>query len=177
MIGVFSVLAVPATGSARPADAHVSTSYRIVTSDGRVTRLGPLRTSDPTLARAVAAFGQPSSTSGGGDLCNVRWRARKIFARFVNLGGQVACNPAFGRLQTFTVRSRAWRTIGGLRVGHTTARLQAKYPNAVLRGGRWALVDAYYGFGNEDGYVTTVSAIPRDGRVAALTMYVGGAGE
>lgn len=175
-LALTAIVVAPGASTAKQADVHASRSYRIVTSNGVVTRLGPLRTRDPTLARATAVFGQPSSISGRGNLCNVRWRSRKIFARFVNLGGQTACNPSFGRLQSFTVRSRAWRAPMGLRVGHTTTRLQEMFPTAELRYGVWELVDAYYGYG-DTGYVTTVAAIPRNGRVAALTMYVGGAGE
>lgn len=170
-----SLGAVAATPAAGNELAHSARSYRIATSGGFVTRLGPWRVSDPRLGRAISVFGSPSSVSGGGDGCRVRWRHLRISAIFANFGGQNACDPAYGRVSSFTVRSRAWRTIGGLRVGHSTSRMLRMYPGAELVRGKWELVTAEFGYGVDA--IATVSAVPRNGRVAALTMYVGGAGD
>lgn len=150
-------------------------SYRIVTSNGWITRLGPLHLNDPSLGHAISVFGQPSSIkpNGGPDACRVKWPGRRIAATFANFGGSNACTLSGGMLQALTIRSRAWRTIGGLRVGHSTSRLHRLYPDAELRSGVWELVTAEFG----DTPVATISALPRNGRVAALKLWVGGAGD
>lgn len=164
---VIAALLVTPAASAR--------SYRIVTSNGWIKRLGPMRLSDPSLARAIAVFGQPSSIkpSGGSDGCRVKWPQRRMTAIFANFGGSNACTRSGGMLQALTIRSRAWRTLGGLRVGNSTARMHRLYPDAELRRGVWELVIAQFG----DLPVATVSALPRNGRVAALKLWVGGAGD
>lgn len=176
-VGAIVLSGVPGSAVADSNGALTARSFRIATSGGFVTRLGPWRVSDPSLSRAVAVFGTPSSLkpSGGPAGCRVHWRALRISATFSNFGGYSACDPAFGKVSFFTVRSRAWRTIGGLRVGQSTSRMLRMYPDAELVRGKWELVTADFGYGTSD--IATVAAVPRNGRVAALTMYVGGAGD
>jgi len=164
---------------ARPLTAHEARSYTIVTERGFATRLGPWRLRNATLARAIEVFGAPSSQvhpSGYREACRVAWRDRHIKATFANFGGADGCDPASGLLMRFTVRSSAWRTAAGLRVGNRTSRITEFYPSAAIEHGLWTLLSRDFGLGTP-GPIPTVSATPRNGRVRALTAYVYAAGD
>ena len=173
-----SLVPVP-TATARTT-AHAAKSYRIVTSHGFVTRLGPWRLRNPSLGQAIKAFGRPTSVRrlGPGVVsCSVQWSYRRIVASFYNLGGQDGCSTTYGYVDAVTFRSTAWRTLGGLRVGHRTSHMLDLYPGARLAYGHWGLTSAHFGFGSGDGWIPTVTALPRKGRVAALSVFVHAGGE
>jgi hypothetical protein len=171
-----SALAAPPRGDAAAA------GYTIRTAQGSVTRIGAFRTRrDPTIGAAVRVFGRPSSRKLLSRAeCQVDWRRLRLRIYFANFGlpprGETTCNPRVGVAQTFTARSRRFRTWNGLRVGHRSATIRDRHPWAEFRRGTWWLRSARSPFGDESEY-PVVDAIVSGGRVRALRGWVGAAGE
>jgi hypothetical protein len=160
------VVALPAAAGAR--------TYTITTERGFVVRMGPLRVkSHPYLRDAAAAFGRPGSVRPGRGACTARWPALKLKALFTSFGA-VDDFCAQGLLQTAVVRSRVWRTWAGLRVGMPSARVRELHHNARFADGKWVLATQTV-YGPEPA--PTVSALVGGGRVRALSLWVGGAGD
>lgn len=172
------------------ASSDATTAKTIRWAAGQVTRIGSLRTTSsrtrpPTLARAIAAFGRPTSTSRTSPItCVVNWSRIGLRATFANLGGvppggQTICSPAVGLLATATVRGRAFQTQEGLRAGDSTARLKRLHTGARFRQGTWWLATAPAVFGDvEPGErFPIVRAFAKDGRVTHLALHIGAAGE
>jgi hypothetical protein len=160
----------PPSSTAEPAAA----SYRIaVDRRGFVTRLGPLRPRRHPYPRdAVAAFGEPTSTRRARGECRLYWSRLALRATFTSSGAvDDMCRD--GRLQTAVVRSRAWRTWKGVRAGTRSARVPELHKGAKRRGDSWVLATQRV-FGSKPS--PTVSARLHDGRVAALSLWVGAAG-
>jgi hypothetical protein len=159
--------------AAAPAAAAKSYTVR-VDSRGFVTRLGPLRPQTHPFPRdAKAAFGRPSSQRAGRGTCGIRWSGLKLstlFTSFAAIGD--FCRD--GRLQTAVLRSKVWRTWRGLRVGMRSSRVRGLHNNARFERGKWVLASQTV-FGSEPS--PTVSALVRDGRVTALSLFVGAAGD
>lgn len=150
-------------------------------SRGTVVRIGDFRVArDPRLRAAIGAFGAPSSrrVAAGGISCRVSWRRLGIKILFANLGaGRSACKPRLGRAQNAVVNTRRWRTTRGLRVRDRVRRIGRLYPNALRTGRFFKLVTGRNVFGTGRGRYAVVGARTSAGRVRALTMNIGAAGE
>jgi len=182
-------LAALVASAPAPASASTETATKTIRwANGQITHIGSLRTSSrlrqPTIARAITAFGKPSSTRRTSRItCVVHWSRIGLRATFANLGaipaGQTVCTTTVGLLATATIRGRSFQTQKGLRVGDSTTRLKTLHPGARFRNGSWWLATAPAVFGDvEPGErVPIVRAITRDGRVAHFFLSVGAAGE
>jgi hypothetical protein len=164
-----------------PADAQTG-AFTIRTDDGAITRIGAFRTfgrDGGTPARATAVFGRPSSIDpigDGSDACRVRWRRLRLNATFANFGIESACSPQGGRLQAATIRSAQFRTTRGVRVGSDSSTIPTKHRSARFMEGAWWIASITPPFGDEEE-IATVSAIVGNGRVRALKLWVGAAGD
>jgi hypothetical protein len=158
---------VPATGQAR--------SFTIrVDSRGLVSRLGPLHPlRHPFLRDARAAFGTPTSVRASRGECRARWARLRLKALFTSFGG-ISDFCRDGRFQTAVVRSPKWRTWRGLRVGMRSSRIPDLHPEARFVRGKWVLATQSL-FGSEPA--PTVTAHVRGGRVRALSLFIGAAGD
>jgi hypothetical protein len=175
-------------GAGVPARASTGSETRTIRwANGHVTQIGSLRTSgrvQPTIARAIAAFGRPSSTRRTSRItCVLDWSRLGLRASFANLGaippGQTICTPSVGLLGSASVRGRGFQTQRGLRVGDSTARLRRLHSGARFRQGTWWLATAPAVFGDvEPGErVPIVRALTQDGRVTRFVLSIGAAGE
>lgn len=165
-------------------NATAATAATIRWKDGEVTQIGDLGLSrTPTIQRVSAAFGAPASRRlESRELCVVDWTAPLgLRGNFVNLGarrpGQTTCSPTVGKLQSAEVRGRALQTQNGLRVGDTLARLRRLHPAARRHGSQWWLATAPNPFGRPGARMSIVRANVKDGRVSALVLWIGAAGE
>jgi hypothetical protein len=146
---------------------------------GVVQRIGDFRPPrGESLGAAIRAFGEPSSRSGGGNSCSVRWRPLGVRILFANFGGEDACDPSGGQAQrAFVSGDRRWHTARGLHIGARLQRLRQLYPNARRNaGGGFPLVTSFSPFGTGGRY-TVLGARVRGGRVTGFSMFIGGAGE
>jgi hypothetical protein len=168
--------------SSPPSAAAQSRSYTIRTHDGFIMRIGTMRTSSadgPRLANAIRIFGRPSAIDpegDGSDACVVEWRRLRLRAVFANFGIESACSPRGGRLQAATIRSTRFRTTRGIRVGSRSAAIPQRHRNAEFVGGVWWIASALSPYG-ENEQIPTITAVVRDGRVGALRLWVGAAGD
>jgi hypothetical protein len=172
MGGRFAIL-IAACALAAPAAA--AKSYRIsVDSRGFVSRLGPLRPQAHPFPRdARAAFGRPSSQRAGRGVCRIRWPRLKLSTLFTSFAAITDfCRDA--RLQTAVVKSSVWRTWKGLRVGMRSSRVRELHRDARFEHGKWVLASQSV-FGSEPS--PTVSALVHRGKVTALSLFVGAAGD
>jgi hypothetical protein len=184
LVAAAATLAVPAAAVAARSGhaAHTVSDRTIRLSGDRVVGIGPfkpLSDRDGTLRGGIRAFGQPSTITslGGGVGCDVRWRGLGLAARFAYFGsGGTACQGAYGRLQRATVTSRAWRTEGGLRVGDPSSTIRKRHPDARFRNRNWWLHTGSSEVGG-GGEFPVLRAVVSRGRVTALTMQVGAAGD
>lgn len=154
----------------------------IVTRDYYVSRIGTFRPQkNPLLSAARRSFGRPTQVQLKGRTCRVSWRSMRLRIDFENFGGtlpgETACTPSVGRAQSFVARGTRFRTTEGLRVKQPTSEILERHPSAVFAGGFWAIVSAQFPFGSSEEESPVLTALPRDGRVSALTGYIGGAGE
>lgn len=150
-------------------------SYTIRTDDGWVKRIGPFRPqSSGTPGHAKAVFGTPSSVSSEGNVCHIEWRRLRFRTVFANFGLGSACT--LGSLQSATIRSSQFRTRRGIRVGSRSSAIPGRHRNAEFRGSSWWIASVHlpYGVGREQ---PTIRALVRNGRVYALKLWVGAAGE
>jgi len=165
-----------------PTAAAGSPTYTIRTSDGFITRIGPMRTSSvdgPTLANASRIFGRPSvvdPVGDGSDACVVEWRRLRLRATFANFGIDSACAPRGGRLQAATIRSSRFRTTRGIRVGSRSSAIPERHRGAEFVDGIWWIASATSPYGDNEEFAT-IAAVVRDGRVRALRLWVGAAGD
>lgn len=161
------VALVPTAASARSLTIRVD-------SRGFVSRLGPLAPlRHPFLRDARRAFGTPTSVRPSRGACTARWERLRLKALFTSFGG-ISDFCRDGRFQTAVVRSRIWRTWKGLRVGMRSSRVPALHPDADFTRGKWVLATQSV-FGAEPA--PTVTALVRGGRVRALSLFTGSAGD
>jgi hypothetical protein len=145
-----------------------------VDSRGFVSRLGPLHPlRHPFLRDARAAFGAPTTVRPSRGECRARWARLRLKALFTSFGG-ISDFCRDGRFQTAVVRSKVWRTWKGLRVGMRSSRIPELHPRARFERGKWVLATQSV-FGPDPS--PTVIAHVRGGRVRALTLFVGAAGD
>jgi hypothetical protein len=152
-------------------------SYTIRTDDGWIKRIGPFR--PHTLGRgspadATAVFGPPSFVSPLGYGCRIEWRHIKFLGIWANYGGGSRCGDA--NLQTATIRSSRFRTTRGIRVGSRSSSIPERHHNAEFKGSAWWISSVYLPYG-DGGDQPTIKALVRNGRVFALKLWVGAAGE
>jgi hypothetical protein len=156
---------------AAPARAR---TYRISIESARVVALGPVSTKATATSDDVRrAFGMPTSIKTFQNSCRIGWSSVGLSAVFASFGAERdTCGK--GALQTAVVRSRVWRTWAGLSPGMRSSRVKQLHHDATFRRGKWVLASADL-YGIDD--VPTVSAMVSGGRVRALSLYIGGAGE
>ncbi len=123
LLSAAAILATAAPAGARP---FVIEARGSETGPGVVRAIGDFRPPrNPRLGAAIRAYGDPSSTSGGGEICRVRWADIGVRITFQNFGGVDSCEPSGGRAQKAVVQGDTrWRTVKGLRIGNTVARLE-----------------------------------------------------
>jgi hypothetical protein len=100
----------------------------------------------------------------------------RLRATFANFGLANACTPTGGLLQSATVRSRRFRTTRGVRVGTRSRTIPEKHERARFVSGVWWIASVILPYGDETE-TPTIRALVRDGRVSALALYVGAAGD
>ncbi len=165
----------PATAAAQP--------FTVETREFSVSRIGPFRPADdPRLSAAIRAFGRPSTRKLDRGTCRVEWRRVRLRITFENFGGarkgQTACTASVGRAQGFVARGSRFQTVNRLRVGERSSAIRVKHPEAKFQPkGSWALVLARFPFGDNEEPAPVLNALVANGRVTALTGYIGGAGE
>jgi hypothetical protein len=154
----------------------------------QITTIGSLNTAStsrpPTIARAIAAFGRPSSTRRTSRVsCTLVWRQLGLRATFVSLGSayptKATCVARLGVLETATVYRRGIETQGGLRVGDSVERLKELHPEAYFQDGCFWLATAPAVMGSESRSQRTwmVRALSDGGIVRRLGLRVGAAAE
>jgi len=124
-------------------------------------------------------FGRPSRIDpigDGSDACRVEWRGLRLNATFANFGIESACSATGGRLQAATIRSARFQTTRGIRVGSASSTIPIKHRSAEFVEGAWWIASTTPPFGDEQE-VATISAIVSRGRVRALKLWVGAAGD
>jgi hypothetical protein len=148
------------------------------TSIGSVRAIGDFKPArNPRLGAAIRAFGEPTSSAGGGEICRVRWTNLGVRIRFQNFGGFSSCEPRRGRAQKAIISGdRRWRTPEGLRIGNSVDRLRRLHPDARRTPRGFRLVEAILPFGRPQPYAV-LGARVRGGRVSAFTLFVGAAGD
>jgi hypothetical protein len=178
-----AALPVASTGASAPSTGDEQAVPTIVWTDDEITRIGSLRTtsetSPPTITRAIAAFGRPSSTKRLSRVaCRLSWRTLGLRATFVSLGTafptKTTCVQRLGVLQTATVNSSGLRTQGGLRVGDSVAQLKQLHPDAYFReGGFWlATAPTVIGSTEESQRTWVVRALASGGIVRRLGLRI-----
>lgn len=152
-------------------------------SDGFVTKLGPVRVATRTasLSGAYRAFGRPTSASGKGNVRRVRWKAAGVSIVAATFGGcrRRTCATRELKIQSARVTGPRWQTAAGLRVGEPAARIPELYDDARVPAdgtGTVVLQDAYSPIG-DGGDIPIVTARVRGGVVIGFDVWVGGAGE
>jgi hypothetical protein len=123
---------------------------------------------DPTLRRARAVFGRPSSEApvyrNGLLDCAVGWRRLGLKAFFTTLGtAPGACNPG-KMLDLATITSRKWRTWRGFRVGDSKDGI-LNDPHTTFHHGLWWLAATFSEIGPAPGDIPTVYAAMRHDRI------------
>lgn len=174
-LAAMSVLAVAPAADAR---SFVIKARGSQTTLGQVRALGDFKpTRNPTLGAAIRAYGQPTSRTGGGEICRVRWAGLGVRIRFQNFGAVNSCHPRNGRAQRAVIAgSRPWRTDRGLRLRDRVAKLRRLYPNARRTSRGFRLVQAVLPFGAPTRY-SVLGARVSGGRVTAFTSFIGAAGD
>lgn len=166
----------PSGASAAPS------SFTIRTSDSYIVKIGSLSirgVNGGTLAAATRAFGRPSRidpVGDGSDACRVTWRRLRIKALFANFGLDSACSPQGGRFQAATIRSPRFRTSRGVRVGSSSSSIPLKHTGAEFVSGAWWIATIAF-LGDEENRTPTIKAQVANGKVTALSLFVGAAGD
>jgi len=154
---------------------------------GRPAAIGPfdVRAGNATVSDAVAAFGATDSkTDDGSGGCDLLWGTLGLKANAADYGSGDACGPKTGRISSFVIRSPAFETDRGLRVGMSEAELRQRHPEATTRGpgpayfdfdpvtsGSLYTIEAEQSAIGSTGSVATLAALVDDnGRVTALEV-------
>jgi hypothetical protein len=167
-------------------------SYTIVPGKYGVKRIGSFHTgysanNQPTIGKAVRAFGIPSSRFQKHGGCVVKWKRLGLRIEFWNLGGlppgQTICGDDASFAQSFNVTARKkLRTWRGLRLGMTEGRLEHLHPSARWHDrdryapAAWWLRQQASPFG-DGGQYAIVAARVLHGRVSRFDGWIGAAGE
>jgi hypothetical protein len=180
VLAAAAVSSVAALAATAPAEARpfVIEARGSETGPGVVRAIGDFKPArNPRLRAAIRAYGDPSSSSGGGEICRVRWADLGVRITFQNFGGVDSCRPSGGRAQKAVVAGDdRWRTAKGLRIGNTVARLERLYPRARRTARGFRLAEGILPFGAPVRYAV-LGARVADGRVRAFTLFVGAAGD
>ena len=95
---------------------------------------GPINPHTATRSDAVAAFGEPASTSRHGESCRRRWPDLGLTIEFGARGGEDPCGESAGieriRLAGRAAAEARWRTAEGIRPGMSLAAARRIYPEA-----------------------------------------------
>ena len=178
LAAALAVAAGLAAPSPADAESFVIKARGSQTGPGVVRAIGDFKPSrDPKLSAAIRAYGQPTSRSGGGELCRVRWADIGVRSRFQNFGAVDSCQARHGLAQKAVVNGdRPWRTAKGLRLGDTIARLTRLYPRARRTSRGFRLVEGILPFGMIHRH-SVLGARVGDRRVTAFTLFIGAAGD
>lgn len=178
-----AIASAPASASAPAGDEELLTIRWV---GDQVTRIGSLNTASekrpPTIARAIEAFGRPSSTKRTSRVsCTLMWSKLGLHATFVSLGSAypttATCVARLGVLQTATVQKRRIQTQGGLRAGDSVDRLKELHPEAYFQDGCFWLATAPAVLGSEQRSQRTwiVRALAYGGVVRRIGLRIGAA--
>jgi hypothetical protein len=175
VLSIAAALTVAAPATARPFVIEARGSEK---GPGVVRAIGDFRPArNPRLGAAIRAYGDPTATNGGGEICRVRWADIGVRITFQNFGGVDSCEPSGGRAQKAVVSGdRRWRTAKGLRIGNGVAKLQRLYPRARRTRRGFRLAQGILPFGRPVPYAV-LGARVAEGRVRAFTLFVGAAGD
>jgi hypothetical protein len=173
------VAALLALAPAAEARSFVIKAKGSKTTLGTVKAIGGFKPSrDPHLGAAIAAYGQPTSRSGGGDFCKVRWAPLGLFFRFQNFGGNDSCDADGGLAQRVVIKGdKPWHTGRGLALGDRVRKLKRLYPHAKRTSRGFRLVAGKLPFGAEPTDYAVLGARVANGRVSAFTSFIGAAGD
>ncbi len=177
--------AAAAGASATTGDSAATPTIRW--TDDEVVRIGTLRTASntqpPTIARAIAAFGRPSSTKRTSRVaCTLGWRKLGLRATFVSLGAafptKTTCVQRLGVMQTANVYGSGLRTQGGLQVGDSVTRLKELHPEAYFQDGCFwlATMPVVVGSTEENQRTWVVRALASGGIVRRIGLRIAAAG-
>jgi hypothetical protein len=184
-----ALVALPAASTAAAASSQSAGDLLTIRWVGdEITRIGSLNTASttrpPTIARAITAFGRPTSTRKTSRVsCTLSWSKIGLHATFVSLGGaypsKATCVARLGVLQTATVLKRKIETQGGLLVGDSVARLKELHPEAYFQDGGFWLATAPAVLGSESRSQRTwiVRVLALGGKVYRIGLRVGAAGK
>lgn len=174
-LALASVLAVVPTAPAGAQGASTSRTI-LVSGEGQVASIGRLQARN-SLARAKQLFGKPSSQKRRGDtVCTVRWSRIGLRISFVTFGGGDPCR--LGHIQTGSVTKDRFTTTAGLAAGMASSEIRTRHPDARFRQGSWWIATTTFAAGaTEDDPQPTVRAITKGGRITALSLFVGAAGD
>jgi hypothetical protein len=112
---------------AAPAGAHAA--FTIETVGAKVSKIGPFKPrKDASVQAAVNAFGSPGSTTATKSGCKLEWVNFGLEIRFTSCNGD-------GQAQTFSTRSRRFRTWAGLRCGAAESEIPELHP--AEKHGHW----------------------------------------
>ena len=186
------VLLAAAIAALTVCGAAQAKSYTIVPGKWGVKRIGSFHTvfsahNQPTIGKAVRAFGTPSSRFQKQGGCVVKWKRLGLRIEFWNFGGlppgSTICSDNASFAQSFNVTARKKiRTWRGLRLGNTEARLEHLHPGARWHDrdqyapAAWWLRQQTSPFGDGGDYAI-VAARVRHGRVSQFDGWIGAAGE
>lgn len=168
------VTAVCLLALTRPTASATVPKYTILTERGFVVRLGPLNLKRASnLDAARSAYGSPSSITPIHGACKIAWSRLQLRTTFTSFGA-VSDFCREGALQVAVIRSPIWRTWAGLRVGMRSSRIPQLHHKARFVDGKWVLATQSV-YGPQPS--PTVSALVSGGRVIALSLWIGGAGD
>jgi hypothetical protein len=180
-IAVLVALAL-AAGLALAAPAG-AVSYRIGGSNtAGVYQIGDWRPNlHPRLADAIAVFGEPTSKTGTGESCLVRWTPIGLVGRFATFAAAQACTPSAGLADTIWIGgagSSVWYTgacCGGLKIGDSLGRLKQLYTNTTLHGPVYWLSSKF--FPAFHARLSVLAATVIGGHVRTLRATIGAQGD
>jgi hypothetical protein len=178
---LLAVLALAASFAAAPAAGAASF---VIKARGSQTALGEVRaigdfkpSRNPRLAAAIRAYGQPTTKSGRGEVCRVRWARIGVRIRFQNFGAVDSCEPRHGLAQNAVIKGDPrWRTDKGLHIGDSVGTLRRLHPRARRTSRGFRLVEGVLPFGRPTRYAV-LGARVANGRVSAFTLFIGEAGD
>ncbi len=147
-------------------------------------KVGPPKFRDATFRKFRKKIGPPAkATKTSPSTLRAKWRGRKAARlEFLSFGGTTVKGDLL--LQYGQLTGRRWVTERGVRVGTPLAEVKRVYgpparklPSDSTRTGKWWRLTAFcspFGSGGETG---SIEARIKRGRVAALSIWVGAAGD
>jgi hypothetical protein len=163
----------------------------VVQATPATQQLGALTISDRgTYQEAIDAYGKPSvclPRRPWQPFATAVWRTEGFRLKITSLGyippGKTFCTaPRRVYIDTAIVTGKRWHTTRGLRIGDGAAKLHRLYPHARRFRQGWGIVQVFSHCGvgicqGESHWVPRLTAVLRNGRVAAFVFPVGAEGD